>query len=298
MGKNSVIVIAFDGLDHEFFQKWDLENLKNLEEAGRIDNTTRIHRRTTPELFASFITGETWEVHGAKGPNYWTNSLIGQIENKIFKDSIYVFNKTKGLRRAIYESINQLDAERIRYTKEDLDVDTIFEKIENSRAMFVPGYNHSPMWGQGASFLPLESYHNQFNKKYTVENWWKGREHRYRKEKLWNELNLCVRSFLMCHFHRPDIEQHLYGDKELGKVNTNKIKRYYLELDDLAGKIIEKSQEAGYDEIIFMSDHGVPEKEMNHNKNAWYASSTQLFENQKPHITDFYDKILEITDQN
>ena len=60
-------------------------------------------------------------------------------------------------------------------------------------------------------------------------------------------------------------------------------------MDELAKKIKQKALQKGYERIIFMSDHGLPAEE-GHNENAFYSSNKELFGEEKPHITDFYDK--------
>ena len=53
--------------------------------------------------------------------------------------------------------------------------------------------------------------------------------------------------------------------------------------------------------VIFMYEHGMIESQgkfWEHNKNAFYSCNVELFGEETPHITDFYDRILEITDSN
>lgn len=75
-----------------------------------------------------------------------------------------------------------------------------------------------------------------------------------------------------------------------------KVKETYHEMDELAGEIIERAEENGFDTIIFMSDHGLPTvEEGGHNENAFYSCNHELFGDKTPHITDFHDRILQLT---
>ncbi|MFB6199569.1 MAG: alkaline phosphatase family protein, partial [Candidatus Nanohaloarchaea archaeon] len=135
--------------------------------------------------------------------------------------------------------------------------------------------------------MMLKGYSSQ-----EIVDWWRTREFRYRKNELMRELEseiIGARPLLMAHFHFVDIYQHHFGDKNLGNFDKDKLRKIYLEMDELAGEVKEKAEEQGYDHIIFMSDHGLP-TETEHNKNAFYSSNKPLFD-EKPKIYDFYDKI-------
>ena len=281
------IVIALDGMDYELIQKFDLEHIVQ-EETGLIGNQTGMSETFTSELFASFITGKTHREHGIKGLTKWTNQKIGRIESVIEK--VPLSEKTERLRKAVWESINSLEAKNAKYDKEDLECDTIFEDVDNSRAMFVPGYNPSPFWVIGAGLEPVR-YGCSLDE--TVEHY-DNREFAYRKRELFRELENDItgtRDFLMCHFHRPDIYHHLYGDKDAGTFNEEKLYSLYKEIDEFVKGVKNKAEEAGYERIVFMSDHGLPTKQ-SHNENAFYSSNVEVFGEEKPRITDFY-KVLQ-----
>jgi hypothetical protein len=77
-----MIVVGFDGLDKELIEDFDLENVK-FAETGKINNADGVKKRSTSELFASFITGETHEVHG----------VTGLETNTDLRDKLRVFNR-------------------------------------------------------------------------------------------------------------------------------------------------------------------------------------------------------------
>lgn len=280
------LIVAFDGLDKELIEKFGLENIKQ-QEYGKIDNKTGIYLISTSELFASFITGETREKHGISGLAKWTNPKVDWFENNVGEVSL--FKRFYGLRKAIYESLNFLNAKKKRYTKEDIKCPTIFEKIENSRAMYIPSYNPSWFWLSDCETRPL-NYGASVGE---TANFWDEREFHFRKRQFMHELESDIvspRDLLMVHFHRPDIHHHLYGDERLPSYDEEKLRKLYRETDKFAAEIKEKALEKGYERIIFMSDHGLP-TETEHNENAFYSSNKELFGNKIPKITDFYDKL-------
>ncbi len=284
-----VLVVAFDGLDKELIEEFDLQNIRQGE-FGFIDNQTGMKNIYTSELFASFITGKASQEHGVEGLNKWKNSR-GEILDTLVPKKL--LETRRGLHRFRETLKSALDAEETKYDKEDLKVDTLFEKIDNSRPIFVPGYNPSTFWTIEADLRPLGFGKSPAE---TMEHY-DTREFRHRKEKLFSELEnefVPARDFLMMHFHRSDIFHHLYGDPE-GNYNEKKLREMYSDMDELAVQIKEKALEKGYDYIIFMSDHGLPAK-IGHNKNAFYSSNKELFPNKTPKITDFHDRILELVE--
>lgn len=280
MSDENVLVVAFDGLDYELIQEFDLDNIPQ-EEFGKIDNSTDVYSIKTSELFASFITGKTWEKHGVKGIDKYKNPKKRKIFSLLAPDR-YVKN-VRGFYRlqTILEGI--LDTERVRHRKEDIKVPTLFEKVNDSRAISVPSYNPSWAW-----MMVLAKPMQMGGTKEDAEEFCE-MDHMWRKKEVDDLLGYDFPySFSMIHLHKSDLWQHLYGfpvrdDQELRKM--------YKEMDEYAAEIKEKALETGYDTVIFMSDHGLP-TEKQHNKNAFYSSNKELFPDEKPHITDFHDEIL------
>lgn len=279
----NTLIIAFDGLDHELIQKFNLKHVVQ-EEFGTIDNEAGMSSIITSELFASFITGKTYKQHGIKGLFYYDGGKKGQIIDKITDPKLV--QNIRGFHRLRKILMAATGVKKRRYTKEDLHVDTIFEKIDGSRAMFIPGYNPDKFWEMKCEATPLEYG-------YDIETYlefWDNRSYEHRKRMLFRELDLMARPLLMCHFHRTDTYQHMYGDKEIDSYDEEKLLKLYQETDQLAKEIKEKAQEIGYDRIIFMSDHGLPSNH-GHNINAFYSSNKPLFPDKTPKITDFAGKL-------
>lgn len=277
------LVIAFDGMDKELIDRFELEHVCQ-KEYGKIDNSTGISKTYTSELFASFITGETHQAHGIRGlkaPDSEKNyRRVNRLIPDFLEEHVRGFHTLKQVMKQIFEYELKIP------WKKDLKCSTIFDEVENSRAMFVPSYNPSPFWASEAGMKPLEL---GYTTKQTMD-YWDDREYKYRKKMLLRELEsdiLEARPLLMCHFHRPDMFNHMYGDKELQKFDLNRLEKYYREMDEFAAKIKKIAVSGGYKRIIFMSDHGLPTSE-GHNKNAFYSCNKELFGSSKPKITDFY----------
>ncbi len=282
--ENSVLIIAFDGLDLELIEKFGLETVKQ-EEFGTIDNKTDIKEIKTSELFASFITGTNYEEHGIEGIRRWDNPTKGKIVDlatpDILQNNIRGFTRLEDVMKELFK------VKKITPGKEELEVDAIFDKIDNSKDMFVPGYENSVMKETGAHRTPIK--YGYFGEQ--LMEYYDSREYEFRKRKLLREVNTWF-DFLMCHFQRVDFHQHTFGDKDVA-YDEEILEELYRDTEDLADRIIEFFH-GDYEYIIFMSDHGLPTEE-GHNENAFYSCNKELFGDETPHITDFHDKILELT---
>jgi hypothetical protein len=292
---NNVLVAALDGLDKELIDEFALKNIKQ-EKYGFIDNKSDMKKLKTSELFASFITGVNWEKHGLVGigkyPDTLGGSLVEIIDRPYLQKNIPGFYRLKNIAKGIFD-IDQ----KTRYSKEHLEEEPIFEKIEYSRAMFVPSYNPGILWEAADDFEANRlGYSVERNAKY-----WDKRAYEPRKKEFRSDLENDIVSplkLLMVHFHRPDIYHHPYGDVGSNNLefDRDKLRKMYLEIDEFCKEIRNKASKAEYEYIIFMSDHGLP-NQSGHNENAFYSCNRELFgEDETPHITDFHDKILELTE--
>lgn len=289
---NNVLVVAYDGLDSELVREFNLKNIRQKEE-GTIDNKTDMTSIYTSELFASFITGQTHESHGVKGLKKSMTPLRSKLIDVVCNE--YLRKNIRGFHRLNNFLGRLLNADQRFYKKSDLECDTLFEKVENSRSMFVPSYEMSKLsMAEGHTRITkIEGYN--FDDKIEID--WEF-DYKTRRRKLFSELENEIvgpRNFLMVHFHNPDAMQHKYGDEGLGRIDRDKLRKRYNQLDKDAGRIKEKADRAGYDYIIFMSDHGLV-TESAHNENAFYSSNQKIFGENIPHITDFHDKILELVE--
>jgi len=284
MANEKVLVVAFDGMDKELIEQFGLENITQ-EEFGRIDNTTGIYRRMTSELFASFITGETHEEHGIKDLKT-SVSKRNRFLKWLFPKPILDYVKgTHTLREVLMDNNGK---EELKYTKNDLEIDTIFEKIDASLPLYIPSYNPSMYWLSGIPHNVIKYFnHERFEKEARHDT-----ELRLEKgsatQPAFFDVTKKFWDFIMLHLHDPDGFQ----DTKIGNLEEE-----YKRLDEIAGRILEEYSDWT---VIFMSDHGRPLEGAgphDHNENAFYSCNKELFGEKTPHITSFYDKIMDLTNE-
>lgn len=279
MKNKKVLIIAFDGLDYELIQEYGLENVPQ-EEFGTIDNTSGVNTVVTTELFASFITGETWEEHGALGLGRHKKDWLNNFEN--FLNRYRFFKKFSGLRRSFYEQVPFFEGSRTSFTREDLESTAFFDKVSNSKAIDVPSYSV----GYNVDLMEIL---DEKGLSHAVEELDRFTE--WKRDELFREMEK-GHNLIMAHFHKPDHIHHWFW--EVSKMD--KVEETYREMDEFADEILEKAEENGFDTVIFMSDHGLPDVEKGgHNENAFYSCNHELFGDKTPHITDFHDKVLELS---
>lgn len=277
-----VLVVAFDGMDKDLIEKYSLENIVQ-QEFGSIDNSTNISSIKTSELFASFITGETYKKHSIKGLKP-KKPLRDRFINYLFPKIILRW--VRGTHRLKNALMTEESNKRSIYQKQDLTCDTLFEKIDASLPLFIPSYNPSIYWILGMPHHVIKNYNeNRFIKearhdtKIRLENGSATQPGFFKITKeFWD--------FVMLHLHDPD------GFQDTGHGD---LREEYERLDRISREILEEYKDEWT--VIFMSDHGCPEKGVGpqeHNRNAFYSCNRELFGEKEPHITDFHDKILEL----
>lgn len=284
----SALVVAFDGMDLELIKEFGCDNLLSMQELGRIDNQSNVSCVKTSELFATFITGKDWRDHGVKGlsrANLRTSFLDTLLPQKLV-------NRVRGCNRVkkVLETglkVNEL----MLYDKTDLQVEAIFDEVDNSKALFVPGYNPSLFWKKNGLGVTMS---NVDYEEHDLEYYWDEFEYNRRRRKFMRPVNDWF-DFLMVHFHRVDAYQHIYGNPWENPDDYSKLESLYLEMDEFAGSILDKFG-SEYDTILFMSDHGLP-TEKGHNENAFYSCNSQLFTRLVPDITDFKPVLVDCIDQ-
>lgn len=278
MGK--VLVIALDGLDKKLITECGIECVRQ-DEFGTIDNSTGINSLVTTELFASFITGETSEVHGVVDLGKKRSNLLNTVETKINTNKL--FRKTKGLRSRIYNLIPYLDSTNTYVTRKDLSAPSFFEEVSPSKAIDVPAYST----GYHVKLLDILEEHGVSEARQELERFTQSK-----KRELFESLEDDY-SLVMAHFHKPDHIHHWYW--EVGR--DQEVKDMYKQIDSMCAEITEKAKAEDFDTIILMSDHGLPDVESGgHNENAFYSCNHELFGDKTPHITDFHDEIVELAE--
>jgi hypothetical protein len=273
---HSILIVAFDGLDKRYIDRYDLENLQQ-DEYGSIDNVTDVEKIMTPELFASFATGEpTWE-HGIRERGKWNSSFLNKYEK--YLNPLNLMTIKRFLRSLPWFAKDGV-------TLEDHESETLFDVFDSSEALFVPTVSPSITqkvnWEHAAAVRnPVLDMDDALE---MIE-----REFLWRKKRLFEEIEN-GHDLLMCHLFYPDHLQHHYQDE---KMPEDRKKVLYQRMDDLAATIQEKA--AGkYDYIVFMSDHGFAKTDgEGHNEHAFYSSNKPLFPDREPRIVDFFDVLVQ-----
>lgn len=272
------LIIAFDGLDYDLIKKYNCKNIQQ-KEFGKIDNHTGITTIVTSEVFASFITGKTWEEHGIIGLRRPTSDFLYKIEKL---NRYKFFRKFTGLRRSICKNLPFVDGRERDVNKDDLKTSTFFDEIPNSKAIDVPSYNKG-------YYVKINEFFDLFGIKDAEKEL--NRFEKCKKRELFEAVDQDY-NLIMAYFHKPDYIQHWYW--EVGKMEQ--VKKMYEEMDGLAKEILNRARDK-FDTIIFMSDHGLPDKKgEGHNEKAFYSCNKELFPKKVPHITDFYSKILDLNE--
>ncbi len=280
-----ILIVAFDGMDKELIEEFSLENIPQSE-FGSIDNTTGISRRMTSELFASFITGETHEEHEVTGLKKEL-SLRERLGKWLFPKFAIDYIKGVHRLRSILTGKSVLRTQK--YSKSDLEDDTLFDEIDASLPLYVPPYNPDPVW--------LLGFPHNITRSFSRDEWVKNTrwhtearlEQGIGNQPAFFDISKEFWDFVMIHLHDPDSFQ----DTGIGDLEEE-----YQRLDDIAGEILDEYEDWT---VIFMSDHGRPLEKAgphDHNENAFYSCNRELFPEREPHITEFHDRILELTGQD
>ena len=273
---NSILIVAFDGLDYELIQRYDCQNVIQ-DEFGQIDNNVDGADRVTWPLFASFVTGEHPTDHGVTSFTRWNNDRVHCIES--FLDQFTIGEKTVGLRKAILESINSLGLQRKKYTQKHIETDMLFDLIPGSQSVNVPVVDVNNVCGRVCQTFRrwgLDRARREMEKEY----YW-------RRQEFWDAVTP-EKPLLMAHFHYPDFIQHYYGDHR-AVYDRHELEQMYQRIDTFAEQIRTRTD---YDHVLFMSDHGLPEGQ-EHNTNAFYSCNSAVFGSETPHITDFFETVME-----
>lgn len=266
-----MLVVGFDGLDHEKIRKYECENLVQ-ESFGRLD--TEEIKLSTPPLWASLITGEKPEVHGIESMLEFRGEKVRHVDKYVLGFLEKFGISAMHLRRALYYYL--FDSSQFVKDKEFMEVDSVFEEVADSKALDIPGYSEYP-YIAGKSYVGKALRKRPPVSKERVERDMEA-EHMYRKNQLFGKIG--EHKLVMQHFHYADWFQHLFFKGERDQ-------ELYEKIDGLAGEILE--QAGGETLVVFCSDHGLIDG--GHRDQAFYSVNTDIGSNIQ--ITSLMDKCLE-----
>lgn len=270
-----ILVIGMDGLDHRKIRDYGCENLMRRS-FGRLG--LEDIQLSTPMLWSSFMTGERPEEHGidkmlaAKGEKAERfNDLALKAFNAVGVSALHI---RKTLIYYLYSS------SMVPMTKEDLEVDTVFEDVADTEVLTMPGYTDYPYIAGKMNVGPvLSRKHPPASRERVFRDMRAEFEHR--KKRLFEEIG--EHTFLMQHFHYSDWFQHLF-------FNGNRDEELYQEMDELAGEILEATDDDTL--VLFCSDHGL--EGGGHRDQAFYSVDAQVGEGAS--ITGVLGRCLEMVD--
>ncbi len=269
-----VFILALDGLEYELVMGWKLHNLMQ-EHCGkyRAPISPRYGKPHTPSAWVSFITGLPPEEHGIDDWWKW-----GRLLDWIRLHPPFRWIKNKRVIAAA------LGIKPKTYTREDLRVETIFDAVKPSIALFVPGYNEPPEPHYELNEALRRGIREYERKIWEIHNW--------RVSKLTERLNDEWRLFMVW-LDLADLLGHIYIVK-----NRARLLKAYWELDWLAGWLRAKLlSEDPHTAFLIVSDHGMQVSDDgvtgDHSPHGFWSSNVPLPREPKE-ITDFRDIILEL----
>lgn len=272
---DKLLIVGFDGLDYRKIQKYECDNFIEMESFGKLNLESLALK--TPTLWASMITGEKPDVHGIDRMNTFKGEKVRKWDKYVLKFFELFDLNALHLRKYLWYQI--FDSGLLVPDQRFMKVDSIFERIADSKALEIPGYTEYPYIAGSIGVGKTWRKRSPVSKERVLRDI--KAEHLYRKKDLFE--NIGEHTVLMQHFHYPDWFQHLFTtgarDQEL-----------YKEMNELAGEILEK---AGEDTLVlFCSDHGL--EDGGHRDEAFYSANAELKDPVK--ITNLIEKCLEKVD--
>lgn len=256
--KMKILILAFDALEYNLVEKWNLKNLKQ-ETYGKIRLGEQYFpswadEPYTPIVWHSFITGLPPEKH-----------KIQQVEKYKHIPSPLI---NIGRKLRLKKMAKRFGIKPSPLTSNDYPHTTIFDQIKPSIAIDVPTYNITEWKITKKDIKALVNYAEQ---KF-VE----------RKQRLFNAMQTEWK-LIMAYFRILDLMSHIYLPKR-----TSKLLSYYLKVNKLVEKV--KAILPSKTLVLIVSDHGVEirDGQERHSNHAFWSLNCKV--DWMPYdITDFYN---------
>ena len=266
-----VLILAYDGLDHDLVETLSLRNILQREH-GKVDVPIvgGIDDPSTPIVWTSFITGESPEVHGVDMPQMWDNEFDGL--RSFVRRHRGIHNILK--RFKVGQKVREATGARSSFpSRKNIKVDTFFEVVKPSVALGVPVYNKNleeiyPIGDvmrarQDPEYLPVfeERVRGIFDEE--VKTLFDAIDGEWR--------------LLMVHLHIADLFGHAFW-------GTEKVATLYEEMDLLTKRVKARLRED--DLVLIISDHGM--SKLGHTKKGFYSFNVKIGL-VDPDIKDFFN---------
>lgn len=277
-----VCVTAFDGLEYDLVEEFNLEKTKQSE-YGKID-VHLFKELATPIIWASFITGVPPEKHGMDDLIAWRNPALQKLRQISIKLKL---NRIKG-KGKLFELLGfkhgvfyDIMVEEFKHRK----AKTFFDIIPNSKALSVPPYQQ---WiNEETRCLMKQAIDNPRRIDALEDYLWKVFERK--KEKCLKIIGRRDWNLFMVHFMFTDLLGHVYAG------NSARIFEVYIEVE----RFIEDVKKILPKEALHLvvSDHGMKTigegTYGEHSDHGFYSSNVKLGL-VNPKITDFFDLVTGI----
>lgn len=288
-----VLVVLFGGVDFRFLEKFDCPNLKQSQ-YGRLDvDELWRDRDVATQITSQFITGETWRESGVLGRKRYLNERTEHLEKQRIRTRAQghpvlepLERKTRFLRTGFYAFAPGFSPRQRNYLRDDLKCETLFDRVPDSKAIYVPSYNPEPSWALDRNILDPR-YYSSLGEAGALDlaeknfNW--------RRQRLFDEAD-SDHDLLMVQFQILDSLQHLYlvySDEP----RLDKIEEIYERIDDFAAEIKETFDQ--YDRVLFLSDNGTATTQSGRtHRNRPFYSINDDCDIAGENIRDFFDHVL------
>ncbi len=230
-----IVILAFDGLEYDLVVKWDLRGIMQRH-YGRhaVVKSPRYGKAHTPSSWISFITGLPPEEHGVD--DWWS---WGRILDWLRTHPPLVW--VKGKRRILAKLGIKLKPRIV--GKDMVKAETIFDVIQPSIALNVPGWNEPT-----EPHIEYEEALKRGVRDLIAKVWeW----HEWRKHQFFKELVSPEKwRLLMAWFDLADIIGHVCMTK-----CRLELRKAYVELDRLARQVAVRIPPNTA--LLIVSDHGM-----------------------------------------
>jgi hypothetical protein len=286
----NVLVVIFGGVDTEFLEHIPCPSLTQDEWGSVVVDELRDRRDVASQITAQFITGETWRENGIGDRKRqfitYRNGITQRLETGMLR------NVAKGLskRRKLYDIFRWADVTEREFIQDDLTCPSLFDRIPESQAVYVPAYNPESSWALDRNIFDPRRYPglgvadavDLLDKNFS-----------WRRRRFLDALSEPARPLLMAQFQYIDSLQHLYLDY-VTPPNEEEVRMGYSRIDAFAQEI--KAEAKGrYDRVLFISDNGAALKDgyqPTHHNRPFYSVDAEIGLD-RPNLRDFHDMILD-----
>ncbi len=286
-----VLVVIFGGLDHEFLARWDCAHLKQAQ-WGKVEVDKLWNQRdVATQITAQLITGKTWEENGVnerkKVAYEYSSRTVKWLEEAVFRNVKKGRDRRHGLYQVFGAKVRTFSRE---FLKDDLTCPSLFELVENSKAVYVPAYNPEPTWALDRNILDPRRF-PELGVDGALDLLEK--HYQWRRKRFMDALTHDPPyQLLMAQFQYIDSSQHLYISYHK-EDRMDKVEEAYWRMNDFAAEIQSLAQ-GKYDRILFISDNGAAHKidymPTHHNRPFYSLSDREPLDG--TNLRDFFGHIL------